>query len=188
MDKKERIIETALKLFVDNGFHGTATSKIAQEAGVANGTLFNYFKTKDELVVALYVSVKEDLAAYLDRNTLSLNDRNLKEVMKSQYLASLFWALDNPLKFRFIEQFHASPYLDKVEQEVIKSQVLPHLALIEAGIKRKIFKKLPTDFIYTLISSHTFGIYHYIMSNQWTKIQAHDTIELSFDLLWDMLT
>jgi AcrR family transcriptional regulator len=109
MDKKEKIIETALRLFVDNGFHGTATSKIAQESGVANGTLFNYFKTKDELVMALYVSVKDDMALSIEKNT-SKSD-NLKEVMKSQFMSSLFWALDNQLKFRFIQQFHTSPYV-----------------------------------------------------------------------------
>ena len=52
LDKPEKILSTALKLFVAYGFHGTPTSKIASEAGVSNGTLFHYFKTKDELVVA----------------------------------------------------------------------------------------------------------------------------------------
>ena len=51
MNKDQLIIATALKLFVENGFHGTATSKIAQESGVANGTLFNYFATKEILIV-----------------------------------------------------------------------------------------------------------------------------------------
>jgi AcrR family transcriptional regulator len=186
MDKKEKIIEAALKLFVDNGFHGTATSKIAQEAGVANGTLFNYFKTKDELVIALYVSVKEDMADFLAKNTV--NSENLKEVMKSQFLASLFWALDNQLKFKFIQQFHTSPYTDKVEKEIIQSQVLPHLSLIQKGIDKGLIKKLPVDFVYAIISSQTFGVYQYLISKQFTKVQQHDTIEQTFDLLWDMIT
>jgi AcrR family transcriptional regulator len=42
MDKQQEILSAALQLFVANGFHGTATSKIAKEAGVANGTLFHY--------------------------------------------------------------------------------------------------------------------------------------------------
>lgn len=186
MDKREKIIETALKLFVDNGFHGTATSKIAQEAGIANGTLFNYFKTKDELVIALYLSVKDDMADFLAKNTI--NSGGLKEVMKSQFLASLFWALDNPLKFRFIQQFHSSPYLDKLEQDIIQSQALPHLTLIQAGIDQGIIKQLPVDFIYAIISSLTFGAYQYLVSKQFTKVQQHDTIEQTFDMLWDMIT
>jgi AcrR family transcriptional regulator len=186
MDKKDSIINAALKLFVDNGFHGTATGKIAQEAGVANGTLFNYFKSKDELVIALYVSVKEDMADFLLKNTS--NSDNLKEIMKSQFLASLFWALDNQLKFRFIQQFHTSPYLEKVEQDIVQSQVLPHLTLIQTGIDKGIIKKLPVDFVYAIVSSQTFGAYQYLISKNMTQVQRHDTIEQTFELLWDMIT
>jgi AcrR family transcriptional regulator len=186
MDKKEKIIEVALRLFVDNGFHGTATSKIAQEAGVANGTLFQYFKTKDELVIALYVSVKENMAEFIEKNTAKSD--NVKEVMKSQFLASLFWALDNLVKFKFIQQFHASPYVEKVEQEVIKNQIMPHLSLIQIGIDKGLIKKLPVDFVYSLISSQTFGVYQYLTSKSFTKVQQHDTIEQTFELLWVMIT
>ncbi|HEX8574945.1 MAG TPA: TetR/AcrR family transcriptional regulator [Flavobacterium sp.] len=186
MNKKEKIIETALKLFVDNGFHGTATSKIAHEAGVANGTLFNYFKTKDELVIAIYVAVKEDMAAFITKNTAKSN--SFKEVMKSQFLSSLFWALDNQQKFHFIQQFHTSPYIEKVEQEIIQSQVLPHLLLIQSGIDKGLLKKLPVDFVYAIISSQTFGLYQYLISKKLSRVQQHDTIEQTFELLWDMIT
>ncbi|MDD3246000.1 MAG: TetR/AcrR family transcriptional regulator [Methanosarcina sp.] len=49
-DKRTAIIETALKLFTERGFHGTSTAQISKEAGVATGTLFNYFPTKEDLV------------------------------------------------------------------------------------------------------------------------------------------
>ena len=186
MDKREKIIEVALRLFVDNGFHGTPTSKIAQEAGVANGTLFQYFKTKDELVVELYISVKENMAEFIKKNTTKSD--NLKEVMESQFLASLFWALDNMVKFKFIQQFHTSPYIGKVEQEIIQSQVMPHLSLIQNGINEGIIKKLPVDFVYSLISSQTFGVYQYLVSKPFTKVQQHDIIEQTFELLWDMVS
>ncbi len=38
--KKQQLLDTALSLFVEHGIQGTATAKIAQQAGVANGTLF----------------------------------------------------------------------------------------------------------------------------------------------------
>lgn len=186
MDKREKIIEVALRLFVDNGFHGTPTSKIAQEAGVANGTLFQYFKTKDELVIALYISVKEDMAEFIEKQTTKSD--NVKEEMKSQFLASLFWALNNIVKFRFIQQFHTSPYIVKIEKDVIQNQVMPHLTLIQKGIDEGLIKKLPVDFVYSLISSQTFGVYQYLASKPFTKVKQHDTIEQTFELLWDMIT
>jgi AcrR family transcriptional regulator len=186
MDKKEKIIESALRLFVENGFHGTATSKIAQEAGVANGTLFNYFKSKDELVMELYFSVKDNMALFIEKNTAKSD--NLKEVMKSQFLSSLFWALDNQLKFKFIQQFHTSPYTGKIERDLLEKQLEPHLTLIKKGIKKGLIKKLPIDFVYAIISSQTFGVYQYLISKPFTKVQQHDTIEQTFELLWGMIT
>ena len=186
MDKRDLIINAALKLFVDNGFHGTATSKIAQDAGVANGTLFQYFKTKDELVIALYTHLKDELAEYVIKHTADTKD--IKAEMKSQILSSLFWALDNSLKFRFIQQFHTSPYIGQVEQEVLDRQVEPHLKLIQKGIKQGVIKSLPVDLIYSLISNQVFGLYQFVTSRKLSKAKQHETIETTFEMLWDMLT
>ncbi|MGA2405831.1 MAG: TetR/AcrR family transcriptional regulator [Bacteroidales bacterium] len=109
MEKTRKILDTALKLFVEYGFHGTPTSKIAQEAGVANGTLFNKFATKDDLILVLYVDIKTRMNEYIAEN--STQENSLKEIMKGQYLASLYWALDNKNEFRFVEQFKARPPL-----------------------------------------------------------------------------
>jgi AcrR family transcriptional regulator len=46
LDKKEEILKTALKLFVEFGFHATPTSKIAKEAGIANGTLISLLQNQ----------------------------------------------------------------------------------------------------------------------------------------------
>ncbi len=186
MNKKDLIINAALKLFVENGFHGTATGKIAKEAGVANGTLFQYFKTKDDLVIALYIHIKDELAEYISNNSPEKAD--FKETFKTQVLSSLFWALDNPMKFRFIQQFHTSPYIGKIEQEIMNKQVEPHLILIQKGIEHGVLKSLPADLIYSLMSNQVFGLYHYITSKELSKAKQHETIQTTFDMLWDMLT
>lgn len=186
MDKKELIIEAALKLFVENGFHGTATGKIALEAGVATGTLFNYFKTKDELVIAIYKQLKEELVDYITKNTE--NQTDTKGKIKIQISATLFWGLENPFKFRFIQQFHSSPYLSKVEVEVINNQVLPHLQLIQIGIDEGLIKSMPVDLIYSIISSQTFGLYHYLTSKELSKVEEYDTIQKTFEMLWEMIS
>jgi len=186
MDKREKIIETALKLFVENGFHGTATAKIAKEAGVANGTLFQYFKTKDELVVVLYLHLKEELKEYTSKNTAK--NANIKETLKTQVLAALHWALENPIKFRFIQQFHTSPYIGQVEQDILNKQIQPHLELIQKGIKQGVIKPLPADLVYSLMSNQVFGLYHYITSKNLRKAEQQNIIETTFEMLWDMLT
>jgi AcrR family transcriptional regulator len=186
MDKRDLIMNAALKLFVENGFHGTATGKIAQEAGVATGTLFQYFKTKDELVIALYLKFKEEMFVFISNHTDIKND--IKESIKSNILSSLYWALDNQTKFHFIQQFHTSPYLRQVEEEILNRQLEPHLALIQKGIKTGVLKSMPSDLIYSLISHQLFGVYQYITSKTLSRSKKQEIIETTFEMLWDMVT
>jgi AcrR family transcriptional regulator len=51
-DRKDRLVETALRLFYRNGFHATGIDTILAESGVAKMTLYKHFKSKDELILA----------------------------------------------------------------------------------------------------------------------------------------
>lgn len=186
MEKRDRIIDAALKLFVEYCFHRTATSKIAQEAGVANGTLFKYFKTKDELVIALYIQFKEELAEFVANNTV--NKAEKKETIKTQVLSTLYWALDNTTKFRFIQEFNTSPYIGQVERAMMDKQAEPHLMFINEGIKQGVLKPLPADLIYLLVSNQVFGLYQFLETENPSKVKQHELIQTTFDLLWDMIT
>jgi AcrR family transcriptional regulator len=53
LDRREQIVETALRLFARHGFDGTSTKQIAQAAGIAEGLIFHYFPTKDDLLNAV---------------------------------------------------------------------------------------------------------------------------------------
>ena len=64
MDERTDNTHTAPTLFTELGFHGTPTSLIAQEAGVATGTLFHYFKMKEELIENLYLETEKDPEPY----------------------------------------------------------------------------------------------------------------------------
>lgn len=53
-EKRERILEGALRAFAQNGFYNTRVSDVANEAGVADGTIYLYFKNKDDLLISLF--------------------------------------------------------------------------------------------------------------------------------------
>ena len=50
---RERILEVAKQLFASQGFHATTTREIARAAGLATGTMFNYFSSKEAIVGSL---------------------------------------------------------------------------------------------------------------------------------------
>ncbi len=53
-EKRERILAAALRAFAQNGFYNTRVSEIASQAGVADGTIYLYFKNKDDLLISLF--------------------------------------------------------------------------------------------------------------------------------------
>jgi AcrR family transcriptional regulator len=185
VEKEKQILAAALQLFVAFGFHGTPTSKIAAQAGVSNGTLFHYYKTKEELVIALYNDIKADLGAYLSAQMDGQD--SLETRFKKSFIHSLYWALDNQEKFYYIQQFHFSPHLSKISPEAIAEQSRIHLQLIAEGIGAKLLKPLPVELLFTLVSSHVYGLYQYLTAPTFPVDQRKDVIEEAFDLLWRMI-
>jgi AcrR family transcriptional regulator len=186
MDKKEQILQAALKLFVEFGFHGTPTSRIAKEAGVSNGTLFHYYKTKDELVVALFIHVKTKMAFCLEMNRTE--GETIKATFKRMFIASLYWAKDNPIEFRFTQQFHSSPYLSMVSHEEIQKQTRCFMDMMQDAVSARVLKPLPVNLLFTLISSHIYGINEYLVLSNLDAEGQNEMINQAFDMIWDMIT
>lgn len=186
MDKEKEILAAALKLFVEFGFHGTPTSKIAKEAGVANGTLFHYFKTKEDLIVALYNGIKEKLNAFL---LTQIDDQETLEVkMKTIYAKSLEWALIHRDEFYFIQQFNFSPHVTKVSKEDKEKQTRLSTCLLAEGIDSHLFKSLPFNLIAMLLGSHLYGVHQYLVTNDLPAAKQTEVIDETFVLLWQMIT
>ncbi len=64
-DKRPRILEAAVRVFAKSGFYATRVSDVARAAGVADGTIYLYFKSKDELLLSLFEDRVEKLLAYM---------------------------------------------------------------------------------------------------------------------------
>ena len=175
----------ALKLFVEFGFHGTPTSKIAEMASVANGTLFHHYKTKNDLVVALYNSVKEDLAKSL--SAIIHGSDFITPKFKNIFVHTLYWALNNREKFYYIRQFESSPHIVKISAETIKEQATVHTSLFEEGIRKKLLQPHPLELIYTLFNSQVFGIFQYLTSAEFTPEEEKKIINEGYEMIWEML-
>ena len=64
-DKRERILKAAIKVFAKNGFYATRVSEIAKAAGVADGTIYLYFKNKDDVLITIFEEGIERLLTIL---------------------------------------------------------------------------------------------------------------------------
>ena len=66
---RERILQAALDLFRKHGLEGTTTKQISKRAGIAEGTLFNYFKTKEDLALYFFQKETNELIQWFHRET-----------------------------------------------------------------------------------------------------------------------
>lgn len=65
MDTREALLDAALEVMSERGFHGTSVPELAERAGVGAATMYRHFESKEALVNALYVRAKRQLARSL---------------------------------------------------------------------------------------------------------------------------
>src|SRR2546428_1819107 len=64
-EKPQQIIEAAIRVFARTGYYSSRVSDIAREAGIASGTIYLYFKTKEEILVTLFREKMAEFVAFL---------------------------------------------------------------------------------------------------------------------------
>ncbi len=100
-DKRNAILSAATQVFAERGL-GAPTSAISQAAGVAEGTLFTYFPTKDELINALYREIKLELAdAMMSNFPRRAAIRNRFQHVWDRYV---IWGVNNPEQQKVLQQ------------------------------------------------------------------------------------
>jgi len=162
-DKKKKILESALKLFVEKGIDNTSTSLISKEAGVAAGTLYFYFENKVDLISELGTSIKEEsLASFLDLIDSSVSYESLEKF----WLETVEWGVNNPDKYKFMIQFNSSPYHKEAKEIKIRNFGKNMIKLIEDGIKNEILKDLPPKYILDFLSAHFIFTIEYIIQTK----------------------
>ncbi|MDE1166463.1 MAG: TetR/AcrR family transcriptional regulator [Pseudomonas sp.] len=110
-DKRNAILDAATQVFAEQGL-AAPTSKIAKGAGVAEGTLFNYFATKDELLNALYLVIKGELREVLLSGTPA--DDSLKAQLHHAWSRYVAWGVRYPHKRKVCTQLTLCDRLTEV--------------------------------------------------------------------------
>jgi len=77
-DKRERILQSAMRVFALKGYYGAKVSDIADDAGVADGTIYLYFKSKDDLLISLFEAQMERVHEALAGATAGADDASDK--------------------------------------------------------------------------------------------------------------
>jgi AcrR family transcriptional regulator len=165
-DKRGDIVQAAFELIAAKGFHGAPMSEIAEKAGVAAGTIYRYFSSKDDLIAAIYQALEETMRATIVEE--SSDGRPVRERFLALQRASIKYFVANPLHFRFMEQFYNSPYGDTMRRDNLLGKPGKHNLLIDIfseGIAKQILKDFPLPIVFSLATGplmflmrdHIFG-------------------------------
>jgi len=144
MNKKERILDAALKLFVENGIDATSTAKIAKEAGVASGLIFHHFGSKENLIRALHVHI--NVIAAKSRVTPEPHIFT-EEKFKKLWCNGVKFGLEKIKAVKFIHHYNYSKYVSDEERMKGKELFVEQRIFIQDGIDKEILKDLNLDFI-----------------------------------------
>ena len=157
MEKKDKILVSALELFATHGYNGVSTSKIAKEAGVSEGLIFRHYKNKQGLLDAILNQAFEKAAILY---APIITEQNPKQVLRKAITLPFgvdkteyhFWKLQFKLKWELeiSGREKMQPFIDKLEwafQELgyqeakNEAELLNHLLEgISSGIIRQGFE------------------------------------------------
>lgn len=181
-DKKEAIMNAALLLFTKRGFYQTPTSLISKEAKVATGTLFHYFKTKEELIDSIYAISKEEYKEALIKGFYESS--TVKDKMRTLCKNSIRWAVKNPEKHMFIRLFCSSPVISGEIREDVEKRFTFIDDLFSEASESEIFTDADPRLHFRFCISSINGACDYIIENG-LQDKSEAISETVFNLIWD---
>ena len=149
-DKREAVIRAAMEMVGEHGFHGSPMAQIAEKAGVAAGTIYRFFDSKETLIREIQASLEGQILAAVSEGYPA--GESVRERFLHVQRRVIGYFVASPLQFRFLEQFHFSPYgLDRRREKLFgkkKKNLIEEL--IGEAVGGRIVKDLPLPILYAL--------------------------------------
>src|SRR6266404_8221233 len=143
-DKRNAILSAATQVFAERGL-GAPTAAISSAAGIAEGSLFTYFKTKDERINALYRELKLELA---DSMMSSFpRKQSVRHRLEHVWNGYLQWGVANPRQQRVLKQIQVWGGLTEETKHAGVAPFIEIQRIGEDGVTQKIYKDIPQAFI-----------------------------------------
>jgi AcrR family transcriptional regulator len=145
-DKRNAILDAAMRLFAERGLAAAPTSEISNWAGVAEGTLFTYFRTKDDLINSLYREIKLELADAMMSDFP--RKKNVRTRLRHVWDRYVNWGIANPQQRKVLAQLTVSEMLTKESRVAGGAPFVEFQKMIRDGIEQRVFRNdVPVELI-----------------------------------------
>jgi AcrR family transcriptional regulator len=183
-DKRNAILEAATRLFAERGLTAAPTSEISKQASVAEGTLFTYFKTKDDLINALYWEIKLELAdAMMSGFPRKKNVRTRLQHVWDRYVN---WGIANPKQRKVLAQLQVSEVLTKASKDAGSAPFVEFQIMIRDAMEQRVFQNdVPVELISKSLAALVEATIDLTVSNRSKAKQYRDS---GFQMFWAGIT
>lgn len=181
--KEEKIIRAVFTITGKLGLEGVNISRISREAGIGAGSLYTYFKSKEEAIQAAYSSVEHKITRKMYEG-FDIN-RPVMDSLKTIYMNALLYRLHHYEETLFIDQYTESKYLQINPEKQLKEfeqQNKPLYQLIRKGQKEGVLAKLNIMMMIIAIDGSIRSCYNGIVQ-KWIPFEKR-SMEAWFQIIW----
>jgi AcrR family transcriptional regulator len=181
-NKRNAILSAAAQVFAERGL-GAATSAISNAAGVAEGTLFTYFQTKDDLVNELYREIKLELADAMMSGFP--RKRSVRHRLQHIWDCYVNWGVSNPVQCKVLAQIDVSQRLSPESRRAGSAPFVEIETTARDAVAQHLFQDLPQEFVSAVMRSLAETTMQFMASDP----KAADRYrQLGFEVLWAGIT
>ncbi|MDG2196523.1 MAG: TetR/AcrR family transcriptional regulator [SAR324 cluster bacterium] len=184
--KKQALLDSAMELFARDGFWQTTTASIAQGAGVATGTLFTYFPTKNDLVDEVYLMIKREALAEVQKEPKSQG--SYEAAFKEIHIRLLKWGSANPKKFQLMLQLRQGNQVSQRIHETIEDDWKEGYEWIKLGQQEGKLASFPTNLLLSIIHGHLEAMIQHNIQHNLSEKEVDEVATISSEILWRYLS
>jgi AcrR family transcriptional regulator len=192
-NKREAILAAAIKIFAQKSYNGTTTSEIAKEAGVAEGTIFRYFKTKKDILIKGVIDkftkfvgekfISQQLTKILEENSDKDERETLKKLIKDRI--ELVKKYKDMMKVVFSESLYNEEVAMSIKKNILPKGKIVIRKFLVTYIEKGVFRDVDLDAAETVLMGTlmAYVIQNYILSDS----KGYDDDDNSIDKLIDIV-
>ncbi|WP_087971846.1 TetR/AcrR family transcriptional regulator [Oceanobacillus rekensis] len=177
--KYNQIIEAAVKVIAENGYHGSQIYKIANAAGVADGTIYLYFKNKEDILISVF---EEKMGQFIEKIAVSTSQKNNAEEKLKTLIEMHFGQLSADYNLAIVTQLELrqSNYSLRLQiNNVLKPYLMVIDNIVKEGIEQELFRN---DLSIPLVRQMIFGTLDEVVTNWVMKEQKYDLLNQVSDV------
>lgn len=161
VETRDRIVKAAISVFGQVGYDAAAMSEVATQAGVAKGTLYLYFPSKEKLFEEIYLQC---LAERLQACGVDTEERlSVMEKLCRRLRNGTRWELAEPVKNRLVRAYLTHPVFGKQVENVVESLNTQALTpIFQHGIASGELRALPLALLREMYIRFGSAVYYYI--------------------------